>query len=149
MKHQPKVKLRGCEELQGALQAWQGVLPELLSLPRKEPPGKLGIRDLERLVKERLRQHELLLDMEADLTDYAPLLGRGSMATKLVGVTEQARKVVSFSVMLSEVLCLYSDVEAVRVAVGLDKDWLGLAQESYQEMDRRLEGMVGLAMGPR
>ena len=61
-------------------------------------------------------------------------------------VAEQAVKVLDFAVMLFEVLQTYGDLVTVMGALGLDVDWLALAQARYLTMDLRLEKVVGQAL---
>ena len=50
------------EDLCKAFSDWKKALADLLDLPRRNPPGKLSLSNLERLVKEQYIHHELLLE---------------------------------------------------------------------------------------
>ena len=128
------------------MEVWKTTAGHLACLPRRKVPGSLSFRDLVRLSVDLTKHDKELVKMEAELYEYAPLLAKRSLATKLVGVAEQARNVVDFSVMLREVLETYGDPGSVVGALGLDRDWLAKAQEKHREMDVRLQEVVGLAL---
>ena len=127
------------EDLCKAFSDWKKALADLLDLPRRNPPGKLSLSNLERLVKERYIHHELLLEQGWRLTHPTQLPEVETVLDQMSEILERTTKVVDFLVMLKEVLELYVDGEGIRVAIGICSNWLKEAQDSYRDMDRELE----------
>ena len=131
----------------GVLASWQGELEQLMVLPRRKPPGRLKVSDVERLAKERHDRREHFLDMEDELAGEAPMLSKSSLISKLEAVTKLAVIVKDFSIMLREVLALYGE-EAAEVIkkVGLSETWQEQGLDEYTAISKRWDMLARVAI---
>ena len=95
-----------------------------------------------RLGRERRLQQEALREEVGELQDYAPLLGRRSLAGRLANVTRQAKKAVALDLELRQGLASYQhDLTSV---LQLPKDWWDQARQGYLAVDGSLGEVVEL-----
>ena len=128
-----------------ALQGWREGLGKLTNLPSRKPPGRLILGDLRRLRQERETKVRGFREKFDELIDYAPLIGRRSMVSRVQEVTEAARVMLDFDVMLHEALKLHSKENELD-GIGLDKDWLKVHQDSCWELGKELEEVARQAL---
>ena len=131
-----------------AAAAWQGIMKGLLTLERKTPPGKLSLSDLRRLVAAKGEELGALLVMGEDLAEEFPLLGRRSVAGKLLAMVQQAGKARDYSIMLAEVLQLYGEAENIASQVDLSEQWREQDTAKLRALDKEMQRVVVLSLPP-